>query len=246
MNVMILAAGTTPANLDTPAYPLCLSELGGTPLIELQIASCQALGKVNFHFAFNNEEIRRFHLDKIVELLAPSSNILSVQQSTKGAACTALLAVGEIDNQDELLILNGNELLDIDFIEILTFFRNSAFGAGVVTFPSIHPRYSFVRLNTEGLVIEAAEKNPISRHATVGFYWFARGQDFVKAAKNMIRKDALVGEAFYICPALNELVLDQVKIGHFEIEAAKYYPLKTEHQVHKFDTSLSGSQRGSL
>jgi dTDP-glucose pyrophosphorylase len=99
----------------------------------------------------------------------------------------------------------------------------------------LHPRYSFVRLDSEGRVIEAAEKNPISPHAIAGVYWFRSGSLFVSAAKDMIRKDARVNDKFFISPSLNELVLQHKKINAYRIEPAQYRPLKTQSQRQAFE-----------
>lgn len=238
MNILILAAGHTNPNDQNDSYPLCLAEVDGELLIELLIRSCESVDRAKFIVALRENDIRRYHLDNVVQLLAPDTTVLRVGENTKGAACTALLAVGHIDNNEELLILNGNELVDADFSVILNDFRARKLAAGVVTFPSVHPRYSYVRVNAEDLVIEAAEKNPISRMATIGFYWFAQGKDFVRAAKGMIYKDASVNDLFYICPSLNELVLEQARIGAYEIEASQYHPLKTEQQLTQYDAAV--------
>lgn len=238
MNILILAAGRTQFDVHDGSYPLCLTEFNGTPLIEKLITTCQAIGPVQFIVALREEDIQRFHLDHIVELLAPGTHILRISQDTQGAACTALLATPFIDNEQELLILNGDELLDEDIGKILADFHTRKLDAGAVTFPSVHPRYSYVRLNTDNLVVEAAEKNPISRHATVGFYWFAKGKNFVVAVKQMILKDASLNGLFYICPALNELVLMQSRIGAYPIQAEQYHPLKTERQLQQYEAAI--------
>ena len=238
MNILILAAGQTEADHTEGSYPLYLSELDGVPLIERLIQACQVIGDVMYIVALRELDIRRFHLDNVVGLLAPGGHILRIVENTSGAACTALLAAGQIDNDEELLIINGNELLGENFYEIINDFRARKLDAGIVTFSSVHPRYSYVRLNSDNLVVEAAEKNPISRHATAGFYWFAKGNDFVRAVQNMIRKDASINDLFYICPALNELVLEQARIGTFAIKASHYHPLKTERQVMQFETAI--------
>jgi hypothetical protein len=121
---------------------------------------------------------------------------------------------------------------------VLADFRARQLDAGVLTFSSVHPRYSYVRVDGGGMVTEAAEKNPISRNATVGFYWFSQGRRFVEAVKKMIRKDAAVNGVFYICPALNELILEQARIGTRMISADHYHPLKTERQLEQFETTL--------
>ena len=84
-------------------------------------------------------------------------------------------------------------------------------------------------------VVEAAEKNPISQNAVAGMYWFKSGKMFVEAVKNMIRKDAKVNNAFFISPALNELVLTHKKIGSFRVEPGQYRPLKNQAQIQAFE-----------
>jgi NDP-sugar pyrophosphorylase family protein len=239
MNILILAAGQAADSIDEK-YPLCLTELNGTPLIEHLVKSCQNIGPVNFAVALREQDIARYHLDNIVALLAPGAQVIRIPKQTQGAACSALLAAGIIDNEQELLIISGNELLDVDFGTVMADFRLRKLDAGTITFSSVHPRYSYVRLDEETqLVIEAAEKKPISRMATASFYWFAEGRRFVRAAKNMIRKDARVNDVFYICPTLNELVLEQARIGICPIDGSQYHPLKTEQQLIQYDAAIS-------
>jgi dTDP-glucose pyrophosphorylase len=239
MNILILAAGTISNIGETESYPPCLTESDGVPLIERILHTCQTLMCHKLIIALRAEDIRRYHLDNIVTLLSPGAYLLRINQATSGAACTALLAINEINSDEQLVILNANELLDESYVKIVTDFRNRALDAGVVTFPSVHPRYSYVRVGADNLVVEASEKNPISRMATAGFYWFAKGSAFVMAAQNMIRKGAAVNDLYYICPALNELVLEHARIGTYAVEAANYKPLKTDQQLVRFEASRS-------
>lgn len=238
MNILILAAGATKFNSHDGEYPLCLTELDGIPLIEHIVGSCSAIENANHIFALRDYDIQHYHVDNIVALLAPKGIVLSVGSKSQGAACTALLAKEYINNDDGLLIVNGNELLDVNYAEIVNDFLTRELDAGCVCFSSVHPRYSYVRLDKEGLVVEAAEKKPISRNATAGFYWFKKGKNFVESAQSMIRKDAVVDGLFYICPVFNELVLLQARIGIYLIDAAEYHPLKTERQLQSFENEI--------
>jgi dTDP-glucose pyrophosphorylase len=241
MNVLILAAGQSTAS-HWDDYPLCLSELDGVPLIQRIFDSCLSIPDVRFIVAIRSEDSRRYHLDNTVRLLADGAKVVQVPDSTQGAACTALLAINYIDNDEELLILNGNELLDEDFSSVISESRHRRLAAAVITFSSVHPRYSYVRVNEAGNVVEAAEKNPISRHATAGFYWFAKGSYFVRAAQSTIRKGAAVNGHYYICPVLNELILEQLPIGTHAVKVNQYRPLKTEQQIAQLNASMI--QRG--
>ncbi|MDE8348722.1 MAG: glycosyltransferase family 2 protein [Acidocella sp.] len=225
MRVLILAAGPVG---DGP--PVLLAEQNGELLLERFVRLLQGLS-AKLVFIVRAEDQKRFHIDSVIKLAAPGSSVVLVSGETGGAACTALLAIEHLDMEDELLILASNELLDIDYHATIEQFRKRQLDAATVVFPSLHPRYSYVAMNDEGYIVEAAEKRPISRLATAGFYWFRRGAEFVAAAQEMVRKDAQVDGRFYISLTLNQYVLWQKKLGVHEVESRQYQPLKSRHQI---------------
>ncbi|KPC35431.1 Uncharacterized protein ABJ99_3840 [Pseudomonas syringae pv. cilantro] len=235
LNIVLLSGKKGYARRGEGEYPEYLCEHNGKPLIQTLIDNCAALEPGRMICTFANDDVVRLHLRNMVQQMHPSAGVLPIHNLTQGAACTALLASEQIDSDDELLILSVSDFLDIDLHAVVHSFRERNDDAGVVIFNSLHPRYSFARLNSEGRVIEAAEKNPISPHAIAGMYWFKSGALFVSAVKEMIRKDARVNGNFYLAPALNELVLMQKSIGSFRIEPSQYRPLKTQSQLHAFE-----------
>lgn len=238
MNILILAAG---GNVVSPAhgnYPLWLADSNGETILERQIKSFAQLEGARFSFAFRQADARAFHLADMVGLMAPGCSVVEVVGDTAGAACTALLAVGGADPGEELIILSVTDMIDADMAQIVAGFRAKGADAGIVIFDSLHPRYSYVRCDAAGFVVEAAEKRPISRHASAGLYWFARAGDFFTAVKAMILKDAAVQGQFFICPSLNELVLRQMKIATHSIEIGQYHPIKAPQHVDAFEQSL--------
>lgn len=239
MNVLVLYGGKAVGS-GAGEYPLCLTEIGESPVIERVLGSCQTLDPKELIVSFRGEDIDRYHVDNVARLLAPDVKVVRVNKDTQGAACTALLASPYIDNSRELLVLNGDELLDVDFSAVIRRFRDEELSAGTVVFDSIHPRYSYVVVDENERVVEAAEKNPISRNATAGFYWYAQGSDFVAAAKSMVRKDARVSDKFFICPVFNELILRGRQIGVHRVDRGRYHPLKTERHVDLYETQLRG------
>ena len=87
----------------------------------------------------------------------------------------------------------------------------------VWTFNAVHPKWSFVKTNSRGFITEVAEKRPISDIATCGIYWYRKGSDFVKYAKQMIEKDIRVNGEFYIAPVYNELISDNKALIPFYV-----------------------------
>jgi dTDP-glucose pyrophosphorylase len=221
------------------AYPKNLIEIQGRPLIEHVYQNLNSITAEKFIFIINKEEMTRFHLDNVLKLLNPTCSVIAAESNTKGAACSALLAIEEINDDEPLLIANGDQIIFEDLQKIIAKFRNEGLDGGIVTFNSVHPRWSYIRVDENGLVIEAAEKRPISKLATAGLYYFKKGKDFIQAVMNMIRKDAHVNGNFYICPVYNELILRQFKIGHLEIPRQNYFSLTDPQSVQVYEEYLS-------
>ena len=240
MNVLILAAGEPVDPNAADPYPIWLSEMDDGLVLERQVKALSFDRKARFVFCFRRSDVERYHLKDIAGLMAPDCSVVEIRRDTRGAACTAMLAVGQMDLEDELIVASATDHIEVDYAAVIQGFRAKGADAGVMTFESLHPRYSFVRIDAEGWVTEAAEKRPISRNASAGFFWFRRAGDFFEALQQMILKDAQVQDRFFICPALNELILDQKRIAAFPLAANQYHPLKALAQVEAYEHALEG------
>lgn len=224
-------------------FPKPVVEIDGRPLIEHAFDCLRMTPEADFTFVIRKEDDMRFYLRDVLRLLDPDCAIIAVDGETAGAACTVMLAVEQIDNDDELLIANADQILDFDLNGVIEGFRNRDLDAGTVVFDSVHPRWSFVKTDADGFVIEAAEKRPISRNATAGVYYFRKGSDFVAASKAMIQKKASVNGGYFVCPSLNELILSQKKIGVHQIEREQYTSLATPQAVEEYEQMLLARKR---
>ena len=174
----------------------------------------------------------RYNLDTLLNLITPNCKIVEVDKLTEGAACTALLAKEYINKDTPLFFANSDQFVEWDSNEFLYKMNETNADGGIVSFRATHPKWSFAKVNETGLVTEVAEKNPISDIATVGYYYWKKGSDFVKYAENMIEKDIRVNNEFYVCPVFNQAIEDCKEIRTFDIpkmwglgtpEDLKYY-----------------------
>lgn len=242
MNLLVLMAGPSDAFRDAGhLYPKNLLEIEGLPLAERVLENVRSIRDSGARLicVISGDEQRQFHTADVIRLIDPNAVVIEVRGSTSGAACTALLAAEYINNDEPLVITNGDQIIEGDLMAAVRSFQSQEFGAGTIVFDAVHPRWSYVRLDKNGLVEEAAEKRPISRHATAGFYYFAKGQDFVAGAFSMIEKNAHVGGRFYVCPVFNELILKQQKVGVFEISRDQYFSLANPDSVQLYAQHLS-------
>ncbi|MDR0467820.1 MAG: hypothetical protein LBG67_03125 [Campylobacteraceae bacterium] len=231
MNVMFLMGGIH-TNKDN--YPLYLTETNEKTILETQIKYILKTKPQQLIFCINEAEIKQFHADSAILQIDPTAKIVPIRAQTNGAICTALLGIEHIDNDNELILMATNDFMEDDSEEIVKKFRETNADVGVVSFDSIHPRYSFVKLCENGEPVEFAEKNPISKNALVSFYYFKHGKDFVECAKEVIRKDSPVNDNFYISQSLNEMILRHKKIVVHKILSDKFHPLKTEMQLEEY------------
>jgi len=234
MNILILAAGDT-RNGDAKAYPIWLEEVEGCLLLERQAQALRTKEDAHFIYAFRSEDIANFHVDEIVNQIVPNVSVVEMRRATSGAACTALLAVDLVDMEAELIVTSATDFSDVDYDSVLSGFRDAGADVGVLSFESLHPRYSYLRLKGGRWVEEAAEKRPISRHANAGFYWYARAADFFSSLQAMIAKDVQTDGVFYISPSLNELVLQGRRIMAWKLGPEEYRPLKDQQHVNSFN-----------
>lgn len=222
MRILILMAGEDKYVAEHGKdYPKYLLEMGEKTLIQHVLESLSPLNG-DITFIVRKEDNEKFFLGNTLRILSPESNVISVSGETKGAVCTALFAIDDINNENELLVLNGIQLINYDLHEIIQNFRDRKLDGGILTFNSVHPKWSYVRLNEEQFVVQTSEKRPISNMATAGCYYYKSGVEFIDACFSVIRKDTNHNGSYYISSTYNEMILKQKKIGVFQIPRKKY------------------------
>jgi len=129
-----------------------------------------------------------------------------------------LLARDFIDNDSSLIIANSDQYVDWNSGETIYSFMADGIDGGIVTFNATHPKWSYARIDESGLVLEVAEKRPISDLATVGIYFWRKGSDYVKYADEMIAKNIRTNGEFYVCPVFNQAIAEGKKFRIRNIE----------------------------
>lgn len=241
MNVLILMAGSNVAFEEAGFfYPKNLIEIDGLPLVQRVLESLSVLHrhKCNFICLIREDENKKHYTGDVIRLLVKNAVVIEVKESTAGAACTALLAIEHINTDEPLLITSGDQIITENIDAIINSFKQQNLDGGIPVFQAVHPRWSYVRCSEDGLVVETSEKRPISNLATTGFYYFARGMDFVTSAMQMIKKDAHVNDNFYICPVYNQMILRQAEIGVHKIPKTSYVKLADPQEIQLYSESL--------
>jgi len=237
LNVLIPMAGAGSRFAQAGyTFPKPLIEVKGKPMIQVVVENLNI--DANFIYVVQKEHREKYNLDTLLNLITPNCKIVETDGMTEGAACTALLAKEFIDSNAPLFFANSDQFVEWDSNEFLYKMNETNADGGIVTFKSTHPKWSFARVNDKGYVLEVAEKNPISDNATVGFYYWKHGSDFVQYAEEMIEKDIRVNGEFYVCPAFNQAIEHYQKIRTFNIK--KMWGLGTPTDLEYFLNNYKG------
>ena len=228
LNILIPMAGAG-SRFEQAGYtfPKPLIEVNGKPMIQVVVENLNI--DANYIYVVQKSHREKYNLDTMLNLITPGCKIVEVDGITEGAACTALLVKEFINNDSPLFFANSDQFVEWDSNEFMYKMQESNCDGGIVTFKATHPKWSFAKIDDNGFVTEVAEKNPISDNATVGYYYWKLGSEFIKYAEQMIERNIRVNNEFYVCPVFNQAIEDCKKIRIFE--SAKMWGLGTPEDL---------------
>lgn len=199
-------------------FPKPLIDVNGKPMIQVVVENLNF--DVEYIFLVRKEHLKKYTgLETTLHQITNGKfKIVEVSDLTQGAACTALLAKHLINNDEELLIANSDQVLKYSMENFKLLKSLTAVDGIIFTFNAVHPKWSFVKVNSQGMITEVREKTPISNIATCGIYWCKKGSEFIKYAEEMINKNIRVNNEFYIAPVFNEYILNNKTIIPFYVD----------------------------
>jgi len=205
MNIVIPMAGEgTRFPRDKYRVPKPLIEIDGKPMIQHAIESMGLDGR--YYFVIRQDSFYLQIFDLLKKIL-PDCKIITVEETTRGPACTALLFEKNISTDDELVIANCDQIMWWDPGLFLQTARYYKYDGVIVTYGSDTPKNSYCKIDRNGLVLEVKEKEVISNISLNGIHYWRKGCYFVESAKAMIDADdtAPNGE-FYVGPTYNHMI----------------------------------------
>ena len=182
-------------------------------------------------FIARKQDAEQYPLACITNLISPGNRLVLSDGPTEGAVSTTLLAADLIDNDHELMIVNSDQYIEWDAAQFFRYARGGGWAGVTLTFRDTDPKGGFGRKEGER-VVEVAEKNPISDIANVGIYWWRRGSDYVRCAKEMVARNTRVNNEFYVAPVYNEAIRHGMKIGSFDVKSM--HGLGTPEDLQRF------------
>ena len=204
---VITAAGSDNAVFAAAGFevPKNWIPFSGTTVLQKVIKECEFDGNQIRVTIPQNEEANWIHAWAQDIPLGVSPVLIGHQ--TMGALCTALLAIGGLNQDLPLLVAPGDSYISLGIQAHLTDFLESGADAATIIFPSSAANMSFVRTYDSNKVAEIAEKRVISGNASTGHFMFRKTSDFVDAAEWVLTRNMNYKGEFFLSGTLNYLVM---------------------------------------
>ena len=207
----------------------------GRTMIELVVSNLRPKTPHRFIFVVQETHVGPYGLEAHLSSIAPGCEIIQLAEVTDGAAVTVLAARDLIDNAHALMIANSDQYIDYDIDEYLNFFTDFSLDGLIMTMKADGNKWSYVKQDESGRVVDIKEKIAISNDATVGIYNFSRGADFVAAADKMISLKEKQNGEYYVAPTYNYLPRSaKVRCFHIGEVNKNFFGLGTPADLHRF------------
>jgi dTDP-glucose pyrophosphorylase len=212
-----------------PHLPKPLAKLKGITLLERSLSSLRFKAGDRVIIISKKSHLIRQRLERRLKNKFKSTDIkwLELDNPTNGQLETALQAKDQLRPQTPVVIFNAD-----------TYFKASSDWAIPDDVDGIIPcaqaegdSWSFCDVDDKGFVRRVTEKERISDHASVGYYYFRTTDLFFNAAQAEL--DAtLPGRETYVAPIYNHLISQGKKIISPKVEV--FQPMGTIEQLQTF------------
>lgn len=233
MNVVITMGGLgsrfRKAGYTVPKYEI---EVCGKTLFEWSMLSLSDFREEKFIFIVRKEDSAEAFIKNKCKLIGINNiHILELDALTKGQAESAMFAQKVWNEGDPLFIYNIDTYVESGHMN-----RKIIQGDGFIPcFCAKGDHWSFVKLNSEGEVIEVREKERISDYCTIGAYYFSSCKLFMQTYNDLYNTSShLEAGEQYIAPMYNLLINQKKKVRIQVIEALFVHVLGTPEEVNIF------------
>lgn len=198
----------------THTQPKALVPVAGKPILGHIIDSLADAGIREFIFVvgYLGDKIQQYIVGKYGHL----NMQFVVQEFKEGAGHAIWMARDLIKEEDELLIVLGDTIFEVDLKEVIES-PYSELGVKKVDDPRL---FGVVEMNDEGMVTKVVEKPliPKSNLALVGIYKIKEGKALINAIDHNIKNNIKTNDQFYITDGLMNLVNAGVQMRTFPVE----------------------------
>lgn len=221
----------TEIGIPVPKYKIIAK---GKSLFEWSMLSLQDFFDCEFIFISRTEIWdTTFVAEKCAHLGITSFQTVLLDEMTDGQATTVLFAEPYMDVSTPFAVYN------IDTYIVPGSIKQSQITDSLDGFIPVivaeGDRWSFVKTDDQGKVIDVAEKKPISNLATVGLYYFKSWGEYKRIYTKMKESVKQENKEYYIAPMYRDIIESDGKIAVEIIPTENVFILGTPPEIEAFD-----------
>jgi NDP-sugar pyrophosphorylase family protein len=178
-------------------------------------------------FIVRRDHVINNNINKVIKSYFPKSVILIQEEKLSGQLLSTLIAKEHLETEEDVFIVDCDMYSDVNLEKFIGL--NSE--ASILTFYSNSPNYSYIS-KKNNLVDTIVEKNVISDEAIGGIFYWKRGHDFLKHAKQCIENNVKTNNEYYISGVYSEGIKNGCRVK--TITSDKVYDLSTKDGIKNF------------
>lgn len=188
------------------ALPKPLIPVNGRPMFTWALDSVITTPHSQIIIIILNEHHRNNDLLRSIDGLDTQNvEVVTIPEVTQGQLSTLLMARELINTDEDILITSSDTYVVSNLAQDIKHISADTRGIiSVAKLPGDH--WSFARTDTNGRVVEVAEKVRISDHASTGLYYFSSGREFISAADGIIRNQEKTRGEYYVIPVYQKYI----------------------------------------
>ncbi|MXR50999.1 NTP transferase domain-containing protein [Halovenus sp. WSH3] len=222
--------------------PKPLIEVGDKPMVRWAADSIPFVDDEEFVFVARQAHVDEYDIDdRLREIFTPAIDVVAIDYLTEGPACTAALAREHVDDEESVIVTDSDHYFESEqYRKLLTSDREGVRGA-IPVFKADDDGLSYSAVDEEMHIQRVAEKDPISRYANIGAYYFDEFGEFRSALEIVQKREETVNNEYYVAPLYNEFVDGDGDIVACECETV--WSLGTPDAVERFESEYLNSRR---
>lgn len=182
-------------------------------------------------FVVLEDHIKRFSIDKKIKQYYPGSTIVVIPEVLNGPVLTCLEGIKNIEDDGPIIINDCDHMfLCQKFYDYCL--KNDWYLDGLIlTFLSTDPRYGFLDIDENGMVIKTVEKEAISNHAICGVYGFKNKKILLNSVEEYFNNCSY--KEYYLSGVYNIMTNNKLKVGYFDVDMHVSFGTPEEYEIAK-------------
>lgn len=207
-------------------------EIKGKSLFEWSMLSLKNFFDESFIFIVRENNYNKENLEYLCDKLGIKKfKLKEINELTDGQATTAYLRNEDILEDEDVLIYNidtyisGNEIKKEEL---------KKYDGYIPVFKSEGDKWSFIKLDNTGKIIDVVEKIRVSDLGSIGLYYFKAWRDYKEIYLNHKEKIKERYKEVYIAPMYHYLLKKNKEIGYIILKNENVHILGTPEDLKNF------------